>query len=303
MVKPDFELHPMPPFRLDLTVWALRRVPHNAMDRWDGEHYRRVLVVDTHPILVTVRQTAPPEAPALAVTLRGTHVSHHDKTAIGALLESMLGLTIDLTAFDRHASVNPHLAALAERFIGFKPPRLPSVFEALVNGFACQQISLKAGMTLLNRLCAAYGLAVEDQYAFPRPSDLVDAEVADLRAMGYSTRKAMNILGLASAVMQGEVDLESLHQDDDATAVTRLQQLAGVGRWTAQYVLLRGLGRIDMFPADDVGGQAKLQRWLGLAERPDYTVMHQILDRWEPYRGLIYFLLLLDQLSRDGVIQ
>ncbi len=154
------QLFPVAPFRLDLTVWTLRRLPINAMDRWEGQRYQRALVLDMHPIQVTVTQTAPSPMPVLDIAVHGPHVSRHDEAAIRALLEKMLGLTIDLTGFYQLAAADPRLSVLVGRFLGVKPPRLPSVFEALVNGIACQQLSLTVGITLLNRLCAAYGLAV-----------------------------------------------------------------------------------------------------------------------------------------------
>lgn len=65
---------------------------------------------------------------------------------------------------------------------------------------------------------------------------------------------------------------------------------------------MRGLGRLDVYPADDVGSQNKFQRWLNLEERPDYDAIYRIIDRWRPYRGLIYFYLLLDQQERQGLL-
>lgn len=291
-------INPVPPFRLDLTVWVLRRLPINTMDRWDGQRYQRTVVLGRDPLLLSVTQIVPPSSPLLAIELEGANASWHDEAEVRALLETMLGLNINLADFYQRATADPRLATLVGRFLGVKPPRLPSLFEALVNGISCQQLSLTVGIILLNRLCAAYGLAYENQHAFPQPEELCNATVPEFRALGFSTRKAENIIGIARGIIQGEVDLEALHMLDDSTAVTRLQELPGVGRWTAQYVLLRGLGRFDMFPADDVGSQSKLQRWQNLDTRPDYAGMHEVLDRWAPYRGLLYFFLLLDQLSR-----
>ena len=62
-----FQIKPVPPFRLDLTVWALRRRPHYLVDRWDGRTYRRVLLVYEQPLEVAVTQTGPAEAPLLRV--------------------------------------------------------------------------------------------------------------------------------------------------------------------------------------------------------------------------------------------
>ena len=70
-------------------------------------------------------------------------------------LDRVLGLGIDLAPFYRLAAREPRLDALAGRFHGMRPPRFPTIFEALVNGIACQQLSLEAGLSLLDRFVAA----------------------------------------------------------------------------------------------------------------------------------------------------
>src|SRR5215472_11323553 len=66
-----FTLEPAPPFRLDLTAWALRRRPHNAVDRWDGQTYRRVLMLNGKPCEVAVTQIAAPNSPRLRIAVTG----------------------------------------------------------------------------------------------------------------------------------------------------------------------------------------------------------------------------------------
>jgi DNA-3-methyladenine glycosylase II len=77
------------------------------------------------------------------------------------------------------------------------------------------------------------------------------------------------------------------------TALARLGTLPAVGRWTAQFVLLRGLGRLHVFPADDVDARNSLQRWLHLPNPVSHSDVAHIRPRWKPYAGLIYFCLLL----------
>ncbi|MBP7868830.1 MAG: DNA-3-methyladenine glycosylase 2 family protein [Firmicutes bacterium] len=299
----SFILHPLPPFRLDLTAWVLRRLPANKMDRWDGRTYRRVLVVRGEPVELSTIQTKPPDAAELIVSLAGPGAAAVSEADIAPILMKMLGTNVDLADFCELASFDARLLALAQRFVGFRPPRLESIFEALVNGIACQQLSLIVGITLLNRLSGAYGLSVGEHHAFPRPEDLAGASEESLRSLGFSGRKARNILAISRSVDEGTVDLDGLEQLDDDSAQTALCGIPGVGRWTAQYVELRGMGRLNVFPADDVGGQKKLQRWLDLSERPKYEDVRQILDRWSPHRGLIYFLLLLDSQASEGLLQ
>ena len=97
-------------------------------------------------------------------------------------------------------------------------------------------------------------------------------------------------------------DLEGLADLPDDEAVNRLCELRGVGRWTAEYVLLRGLGRTHIFPGDDVGACNNLQRWLRLTKPLDYQAVRRILSRWDDYAGLVYFHLLLDRLGEAGYL-
>ncbi len=298
-----FTLTPAPPFRLDLTVWVLRRLPINQMDRWDGKTYRRVLMLGDAAVEVAVVQSGSAREPQLTVTARGARLGGRMCEALISTLDKMLGLSLDLHPFRRLARADQRLAGLIDPFVGFKPPRLPSVFETMVNGIACQQLSLQAGMHLLNRLCHTYGLPVGENHAFPRPIDLASASPAQLRRLGFSGNKSQVILSTARAVAQGTLNLEDLAALDTAEALDHLVALKGIGRWTAQYILLRGLGRLDVFPADDVGSQNKMQHWLRRKQRPNYEKMYRILAPWRPYRGLLYFYLLLNHQVRQGLLE
>ncbi len=302
----SFVLEPVPPFRLDLTVWVLRRRPDNIVDRWDGQIYRRVLIAGSGPVEVAVRQTGPLDAPQLQVAVAGVSLGADVRLAVGATLERMLGLRTDLTAFYRFAESDAMLGPLARQFRGFKPTRFPNLFEALVNAIACQQVTLTLGIRLLNRLAEAYGLAVPEQpaaaYAFPRPEDLAGLDPEALRRLAFSRQKARAAIELASAIVEGQLDLEQVAALDDVAAVAKLRQLRGVGRWTAEYALLRGMGRTHLFPGDDVGARGNLQRWLGLEEPFDYAGVQHAVGRWQPYAGLVYFHLLLKRLGESGYL-
>lgn len=293
----NFTLSPLAPFRLDLTALALRRDPANAVDRWDSPAFRRVFVLDGAPIDATVQQTGPLNKPSLTVKSLGPTAGQGMQQRLASLLRLVLGLDVDLTRFYELAELDEGLAPLARHFAGLKPPVMPAVFEALVSGIACQQLSLAAGVHLLARLARTYGLSLSGRYAFPRPRDLLGASPQDLRSLGFSLRKAKVILQLAQEEASGDLHLEGLRALDTPAVLQTLVALQGIGRWTAEYVALRGLGRLDVFPADDVGAQNKLQRLLGLAARPSADETARIVERWRPYRGLLYFHLLLNSLD------
>lgn len=296
----SLELRPRPPFRLDLTVWALRRREQNQIDTWDGRCYRRALLLAGGPVEVTVRQAGRTSAPRLEVTVEGARPTGPNDALVGAALVRLLGLQVDLSGFYARVERDRAFRELAERYRGVKPPRFPTLFECLLNAVACQQLSIAAGLTLLNRLAAVAAPAVGDLHAFPAPTDLLRLPPARLRALGFSERKAETIRELAAATAAGQLELAALEQLDDATVIATLTQRRGLGRWSADYVLLRGLGRLQVFPQSDVGALNGLRRFLAAAGRDEDPQV--ALARIAPDAGLLYFHLLLRGLEQQGLL-
>ena len=112
------------------------------------------------------------------------------------------------------------------------------------------------------------------------------------------------MIGLAKLALDPkDPDFASIDQLDDDDAIASLSKIRGVGRWTAEYVMLRGFGRINIFPGDDVGGRKKLFEWLGSSDAPTYDGVGKMLERWRPYGGLIYLHLLVNAVADAGQIE
>jgi DNA-3-methyladenine glycosylase II len=298
-----FRLRPIGPFRLDLTAWVLRRRPENRVDRWDGERYERTFAAGRGVFEVFVTQARAGEAPELEVTLSGD-LYGRTRAKMSRVIATMLGTEVDLSGFSRMLSLDGRLAGLAGPFEGLKPPRFPTVFEALVNGIVFQQLSLATGVALLNRLVTACGPASgSGSHAFPSPSEILALDASRLRGLGFSFSKARTLLDSAAAASEGLLDAEGLAGMSDDEVLAVLQPLKGVGRWTAEYVLLRGLGRLSVFPGDDVGARNKLCTWLNLTHDLDYAAVKAITAAWQPYAGLVYFCLLLKGLAERGYLR
>jgi 3-methyladenine DNA glycosylase/8-oxoguanine DNA glycosylase len=137
-----------------------------------------------------------------------------------------------------------------------QPPS--TVFESLIDSIVEQQISIKIARTIEERLAQRFGDKLEISgacyYAFPTPQNLVAASITDIRTCGLSQRKAEYIYGAAKAVTDGKLDLEAMKINPDVDAVIdELDTLKGIGVWTAELTIYRGMQRLDVLPADDFG--------------------------------------------------
>jgi len=296
----SFILHPVCPFRLDYTVWALRRRSKNIIDLWDDNRYTRLFFIDNQLIKVCVEQQNEKEI----LVSTNVKIDNETKIKLTRSLEMMLGLNLNLQNFYHMASHDTHLAPLVLQFMGLKPPRFPSVFEAFVNAISCQQLSLESGLEIQNRFIQYIGKTMSDSdgtfYAFPAPEDVENCSVAELKKSGYSTNKCKTIIELSSKIISDEDLFKGLESKSNDDIVKFLCQFKGIGRWSAEYVLLRGLGKIEMFPGDDVGASKNLQLLLQIKTKLDYQQISNITKKWQPYAGFIYFHLLLYKLNNKG---
>lgn len=301
----SFKLFPYPPFRLDYTVWALRRREHNIIDQWNGHYYTRVFLIHKRPILVTIEQTKKKTKPEIIVSFNKP-VDVMIKKEISQLIEKMFGLTCNLQAFYKIALQDRHLKELAIQFMGVKPVRFASLFESLLNAIACQQLSLEVGILLLNRLSQKFGKKYRFNngihYAFPSFERIKKCTIENLKSLGFNTHKSQTIIQLASSFSKDRICFDNLITKTNNEIVEFLCQYKGIGRWSAEYTLLRGLGRIDIFPGDDVGARNNLQKLLQLNEKLDYQKIAHITKKWHPYAGLVYYHFLLNKLSEKGLL-
>lgn len=301
----SFTLHPIAPFRLDYTVFALRRRDKNIIDCWDGQYYTRVFVIENKPVKVRVEQNNSINNPEILISINAP-ITKATQEKIKHTIDRMLGLEKNLHDFYSIAKKNTCFSPLVTQFSGIKPPRFSSIFEALINAISCQQISLDAGLQIQNRLAQHVGMSIHNQnevfYAFPTPQDVSYCSTIELKKIGYSARKSETIIHLASAIKEDPAAFDHLENKSNDEIINFLCQFKGVGRWTAEYVLLSGLGRMEIFPGDDVGAQNNIQKLLHLANKPDYKKTSEITAAWYPYAGLVYFHLLLHKLDEKGAL-
>ncbi len=283
------------PYRLDLTVSALRRLSTNVVDVLtpDGQYVRAIAGV-RRPVIVRVKQERPD---SFIVTIDGAAGEHARALT---LVRRILGVDRELRHFDRAASHIAWQRPLALRMRGVKPPRYPSLWEAFVNAIAFQQVSLHAASAIVRRLITTFGQPVESggilSYVFPSAEQVLGADDGLLRAAGLSAGKLATLRRAGDALASGALNEAMLEERPSADAAALLRQIKGIGPWTATLILLRGVGRLDVFPMNDTS----VARNLALVAGARTLDVGKILEALSPQQGMLYYHLLLARLEARG---
>jgi DNA-3-methyladenine glycosylase II len=159
--------------------------------------------------------------------------------------------------------------------------RTGDVLLSLCESIIYQQISGKAAATIYRRFLELY-----PDRAFPTAQDILNTDDEILRNAGLSRFKVVYLKDLAVKVLEGLPTLEELEGMDDETVIQHLIQVKGIGRWTAQMLLIFRLHRWDILPVDDLGVQAAVRRAYRLADLPDKKTVEQMGQKWKPYRTI-----------------
>ena len=279
-------------FRLDLTVSVLRRLHSNVVDVLTSEgRYVRAFAAPRGNTIVAVQQSG---ARKLKVSLDG---DVGGELRVLETVHRMLGLDFGLTAFNRAAARIPWLRALAIRMRGVKPPRYPTLWEAFVNAIAFQQVSLHAASAIVGRIVVdlqppvfRHGVVC---YPFPAVEQFLGSPDTALRAAGLSATKIATLRRVGDAIAAGRLSESSLEDRPTPECMAILTKIKGVGPWTATVVLLRGLGRLDLFPLNDTSVVRNLALLAGAAP----VDLPQALASLRPQQGMLYYHLLLARLE------
>lgn len=272
------------------------------MDHYEDGEYRRTIWIDGCPVLYGVAEVLNSSGPGLRVSVlkgpRGISVDHPIRQAVSR----QFATSLDLTPFYSLARTDKVLTKLVERFRGMRIPQAPSVYECVVCAILEQQVNLTFAHQVKRALVETYGEIVEfkgSHYrAFPKPHGLASASPAELRKIQISGPKARYIIGISRAIADGKIDLEGLQSAPSDEARTRLLEHKGIGPWTAEYVCLRALGKLDHLPSGDVGLQKAVQSFYRLRKPPTSARVEQLGRKWAGWRSYATFYLWLTYWER-----
>jgi DNA-3-methyladenine glycosylase II len=289
-----------------------RRSGDDLLDRWDGRVWLRAVRVDGRMVGTAARPAGTVADPVLLVEAEAAA----DAEAAGRALAG--GFPTAPEALAALAAADPVVARVAARFPGIGPVLQPDLLTAVVRSISAQQITLRFAAVLRGRLARRYGhrhqvLVPPDPASRPdqdgpgpAPGEvwsldagrLAGAEVADLRELQFSTSKAVAVVAFAEAVASGQIGLEELAGLPDEEVVARLVAFPGIGRWTAEWLLARTLGRPRV-----VAGDLGVRKAVGAAyldgRMPSEAEVRAATAHWGAAAGVAQQLL-LHWLSADA---
>jgi len=154
----------------------------------------------------------------------------------------------------------------------------PSVFAALAQAIAYQQLNGKAAAAIFARVCALFPDGA------PTPEPMLRMTEEQLRGAGLSRTKLLSLRDLAQRAADGRLPtLAEIRDLPDEIIIERLSEVRGIGRWTADMLLMFRLGRPDVLPVDDYG----VRKGFSIAyhcEMPSPKELAAHGVRWKPYR-------------------
>ena len=292
----EFLIRPKGPFDLDLTLQRYRLFGDDAAHAYVDGVYHRVIEIDGRLWVYALHKGGSTAEPVIRVQLLGGRAQVQHRQAVEAEVRGCLSLDIDLESFYRWAGADPMLAPLIARCYGMRPPRAPTLFETLVTSISAQQVNLAFATTTRSRLIKRFGPSITIDgrmfYGFPTAHSLAEAALQELRDMQFSWRKAEYIVNLARLVSTGELRCEEFAQLSNEEIIERITQVKGLGRWTADWLLARGLGRGDAIAAGDLGVRKAVGKFYFDGQTPAIEVVRAFAAPWGAFQSLVVHYLL-----------
>jgi len=303
MYKSTFNIKARAPFNFDISCQIFSNGDKNIR-KYANNHFWQVVNVNHQIMFLYIESVGDLENPELMVSVESeVELSHEILSFTPRIVYKIFNLGLDLRPFYRELKTDEIMSNITSQLYGLKNPSTPTLFEAVVDSIIEQQISLNAAHKIGNRLIKRFGSSIElhgqKYYSYPLPEDLAHLDLQKLRDCGLSSRKAEYIHDLSQNILDNTVDFNFLQRMDSTTEmIEELTKTRGIGVWTAELALLRGLGRLDAIPADDIGLKRVISHFYCEDEKISAEEVRQISTSWGKWKGLAsYYLIVADLMN------
>ncbi len=244
------------------------------------------------PTLIRVSIDA---AGLLEVAVLNRRITPRLYPAVIAYVREWFDLDRSLDQFYKIAARDKVLGALIRQHYGLRLVRIPDLFHALCWAILGQQINLAFAYTLFARFIRTFGERVtfgeREYWLFPDPEKVAALAPSVLMELQMTRRKSEYLIGTAGLIATGKLSKTELLTGDDSAARAALIRVRGVGPWTANYVLMRCLGKQNAFPIEDVGLHNAIQKQLGTTRKPSLAEIRKLAKGWSGWQGYATFYL------------
>jgi DNA-3-methyladenine glycosylase II len=297
------EIVALQPFSFDLSAEIFAN-GDRQLRSYEKGRFRQVIRANGKLILATVESVGTVDKPKLSAELNSDReLTQEDKKKAEEAIRVLFNLNFDLAPFYEETKSDKVMAHLTQKLWGLKSPTTQTVFEALLDSIVEQQISLKVANSMEKKLIKKFGDALDLEgkvyYAYPTPQRMALASVEELRQCGLSQRKAEYITSASMLILEGKLDLEKLKNYENADEIIReLDKVKGVGVWTAEFTLLRGMQRLEALPADDLGLRRVISHYYCGGKAVTGSQAREIAKGWGKWKGLAaYYLVVAETLG------
>jgi len=264
------------------SLYFLDRGYDDCLYEVDKESVKRAITIETKEYLIEVRE----EHKHLAINILNTDVTENHQEVIKQYVTEWFDLKRDLNGFYKIIDQSK-LKNTLKVYTGLRLVAIPDLFEALCWSIIGQQINLTFAYSLKRRLVELCNNEVsfngKTYYSFPSPIQIAKLTIETLREKQFSQRKAEYLIGLAKLFEEESVKKEDIASlGETKKMVDKLCQIRGIGEWSANYALMKSLGRMDCITHGDTGLQAAIRKELNLDRKP---TKDEVINFLTPYAG------------------
>lgn len=271
--------------------------------RYENGIFRRTIRGQNGPLLLEISNNE--EESALDVKIKGAG-GNEEKEGLYQQVARIFSTEVDLRPFYEQMGQDPVLSPLIDKRKGMHFVLDPDLHECLQKTIIGQQLNVSFAATLTDRLIELAGDEAEFDgerwTVFPAPDQIARLKYEQLQALQFNRRKAEYIIDVARMIVSGKLNLEELYHCTDEEVMERLLPIRGIGCWTVECIMLFGLGRPDLLPAQDIGLRNAVKQVYSLEERPDEKTVRKLGQSWSPYASYVTFYLwdTLDNQNKNG---
>ena len=295
MDKASFDLQPTTPYNFDLQwkFYSSSKDPQPEIYK-DGI-WRRSFKIGDKLVPVSVTSVGTVEKPKLRINAF-SKLNAKEKRYLSDKIMDIFRLRDDLRALYDFMEQDKILRKIKKELYGLRPPGIgASIFEGAVRVIIQQQISLQAAYVMTGALVRKFGEKIEingePYYDFPSPQALANADETELRRCKLSRQKSRYIKELALKVVDG-YNLEKIKRLSNEEAIAELIKFRGIGRWTAELILITTLGRMDLCVPDDLGARKAVSHFYFDGKLQSGDMVRKFTERWGKFKGwIIYYLI------------